>query len=53
MTAPFEIGGSSSPEEHLKKMKKLLKKQEDETLRGHIRQLSKAWGIKIRLPKAA
>lgn len=45
-----EIAASGS-KELLDKLKELLKTEDSEVLRGHILQLAKAWGLKVRLPK--
>lgn len=36
--------------ELLDKLKQLLKTEDSDLLRAHIMQLSKAWGLKVRLP---
>ena len=44
---------SKAPKELLKELKEELKtRPHDEQLRSHIVQLKKAWGVRIRLPKA-
>jgi len=47
-----EIGSSGdSPKEHLRKLKERLKTTHDPVLRAHMRQLMRAWGVRVRLPK--
>lgn len=48
-TLTRDVAGGDS-KEHLKRLKELLKTEDSEVLRGHIMQLAKAWGLKVRLP---
>lgn len=41
------VGGSK---EVLRKLKNLLKTDDSQELRDHIMRLSKAWGVRVRLP---
>jgi hypothetical protein len=38
---------------HLRELNKALKEKHDPLLRAHMRQLMKAWGVRVRLPKKA
>ena len=38
---------------HLRALNKALKQEHDPLLREHMRQLMKAWGVRVRLPKKA
>jgi hypothetical protein len=49
LSREISAGGSK---ELLNKLKELLKTEDSAVLRGHILQLAKAWGLKIRLPKS-
>lgn len=37
---------------HLRELNKALKREHDPLLREHMRQLMKAWGVRVRLPKS-
>lgn len=53
MTTKYDVMGSKSTKDHLKKMEKALKKTQDPLLKAHVNQLRKAWGKKSRFSKAA
>lgn len=42
---------ATSSTELLKKLKELLKTDDSQELRDHIMRLSKAWGVRVRLPR--
>lgn len=44
---------TDDPKELVKRLKVLLKTDDNEMLREHILRLSKAWGLKPRLPRVA
>ena len=44
---------SQGRRKHVKTLKEELKNGESEVLLNHLRQLKKAWGVRIRLPKQA
>ena len=47
-----EIGSSGcTQKEHLKKLKEVLRTTQDPVLKAHMRQLMRAWGVRVRLPK--
>jgi len=47
-----EIGSSGDTRrEHLKKLRMMLETTHDPALRAHMRQLMRAWGVRVRLPK--